>query len=79
MKFKEKRGNTFVFDGGYDTDELELGYANYSSEMGAIYKFKCVYISSSLHVNSDTESFLPYKDIQTAVNLMQILINEGEV
>lgn len=75
MKFKERIGNVFVFDGGYDLDELELsgphGYAE------TYYSYNGIYIREDLSVFS--EHIIPYKDIQTAVNLMTILKNEGLV
>ena len=73
MKFKEKRGNTFVFDGGYDLDELELEYLG-----DQMFNFKG-FISVSVEMEVVVCGVAHYKDIQTAVNLMQILINEGEV
>ena len=80
MKFKERIGNTFVFDGGYDLGELELvavdssDFLKYKSPKGDV-----VYIDPHLNIKHDPMDYLYYKDIQTAVNLMQILINEGEV
>ena len=79
MKFKEKRGNTFVFDGGYAGEELELEYLGYSSTMGEMRKYKHVIVTPSLHISKDVDSFIEFSDIQTAVNLMQILIKEGLV
>lgn len=73
MKFKEKRGNTFVFDGGYDLGELEL-----LKLINGFFVFKGVYYNGDLEICT-FDSVVPYKDIQTAVNLMQILINEGLV
>ena len=72
MKLKERRGNVFVFDGGYDLEELELVY------------FRDAYIFRGVVIRDDMKlacnvSWVELKDIQTAVNLMTILKNEGLV
>jgi hypothetical protein len=75
MKFKEKRGNTFIFDGGYAGEELELTYTG-----GGWYEFKGLSISKQLVIDlEDLCGVSGYRRIQTAVNLMQILIDEGLV
>lgn len=77
MKFKEKRGNVYVFDGGYDSKELELKQLGCT---GAFFWYGDVAVNKSLEITIEDERInAPYKDIQTAVNLMQILINEGLV
>jgi len=75
MKFKEQRGNVFVFDGGYAGGELEV--EKQGGKMSLFFRFKDVYIKKNLEINTEFTS--AYQDIQTAVNLMQILINEGLV
>lgn len=75
MKFKEKRGDVFVFDGGYAGGELEL--ERQGGKMSLFFRFKDVYIKQNLEINTEFTS--TYQDIQTAVNLVQILIKEGLV
>jgi len=75
MKFKERRGNVFVFDGGYDSEEMEL--VKQGGKMSLFFKFKDIYIKPSLEINTEYTS--KYKDIQTAVNLMTILKDDGLV
>lgn len=78
MKFKEKIGNIFVFDGGYAGGELELMQDGYGYLI-----FKNVIITEKQGefciAQNGIYGFMSYQDIQTAVNLMQILINEGLV
>lgn len=75
MKFKEQRGNVFVFDGGDTGGELELELIFHSGI--ECYRYENVLLDENLLVSLMDSS--PYNDIQTAVNLMQILINEGLV
>lgn len=74
MKFKEQRGNVFVFDGGYAGGELELR----TTLSGDAYVYETssdlLIIDKELNISCE---YVSYTDIQTAVNLMQILINEG--
>jgi hypothetical protein len=76
MKFKEKRGNVFVFDGGYAGGELELfeleddWYRLADADLD---------IRKDFAIRHDAHDYAYQKDIQTAVNLMQILIEEGLV
>tara|TARA_R110002074_G_scaffold121968_1_gene256491 strand:+ start:15408 stop:15626 length:219 start_codon:yes stop_codon:yes gene_type:complete len=72
MKYKERRGNVFVFDGGYDSEELEL-----TKKFGG-YVFLNVRINPDLDIDT-LHGPASYKDIQTAVNLMTILKDEGLV
>lgn len=72
MKFKEKRGSTFVFES--HGEELKI----IEAEKGFLFIFKDVWVDRSLSVRT-LEYSLKYEDIQTAVNLMQILIKEGLV
>jgi len=78
MKFKEKRGNVFVFDGGYAGGELELVQDSYG-----FFNFNDVTITEKQGkfciARNGVYGFMSYQDIQTAVNLMQILIDEGLV
>jgi len=76
MKFKEKRGNTFVFDGGYAGREIEVLSTNLDHRVGITYK--AVVVWNDMDVDTLGE-IVQYSDIQTAVNLMQILIKEGLV
>jgi hypothetical protein len=77
MKFKEQRSNVFVFDGGNAVGELELKQGLYGGMICFIYKE--VMMFGDLHIKTMMGELVPYKDIQTAVNLMQILIEEGLV
>ena len=77
MKFKEKRGNTFVFDRGYAGEELELRHSIFGANTYSYYvNGDVILITRDLEVNCE---YMPFRDIQTAVNLMQILIKEGLV
>lgn len=77
MKFKERRGNVFVFDGGYDLDELELAECtNNTGWFNYVRNNSDVWINLDLVLDCEHAS---YKDIQTAVNLMTILKDEGLV
>ena len=76
MKFKERRGNVFVFDGGYDSDELELERSVEAGGVNEFFMFEDVVIWPNLEIGTVGS---PYKDIQTAVNLMTILKDEGLV
>ena len=71
VKFKEKNGDVFVFDGGYAGSELELTGSN------GCYKYKNIHIN--INMNIWCFDIMKYQDIQTAVNLVQILIKEGLV
>jgi len=80
MKFKEQRGNVFVFDGGYAGGELKLlKCQEKDEELGLVFKYRHILISFSGHINTESIGFARHSDIQTAVNLMQILIEEGLV
>ena len=77
MKFKERRGNVFVFNGGYDSEELEL-----TDFYGTnLYLFKGVLeIDTWLNIYAHKESRgFTLDQAQTAVNLMTILKDEGLV
>ena len=77
MKFKEKRGNVFVFNGGYAGGELEVLSTKLDGVMkGITHKGVVVWKDMDIDTLGD---IVPYQDIQTAVNLMQILIKEGLV
>ena len=72
MKFKEQRCNVFVFD--VDGVELECTLENYGHE-------NCIHyvgirVWNDLQVETEAAQ---YKDIQTAVQMMQILIDRGLV
>lgn len=75
MKYKERRGNVFVFDGGYDSKELELSGPH--GLLAPYYNYKSICIRPDLNIFSEYVN--PYKDIQTAVSLMTILKDEGLV
>ena len=68
MKFKEKRGNVFVFDFGFRLEKHHKQDRYYC---------KGVWVTKGLTISLDAPSHI--NDIQTAVNLMQILIKEGLV
>lgn len=76
MKFKEKNSNVFVFDGGYADDELVLfeGKDDWFTLVGT-----GLDIREDLSIRHESDGYAYYRDIQTAVNLMQILIKEGLV
>jgi len=76
MKFKEKRGNTFVFDGGYAGGEIEVLSTNLDYIKGITYRGVVVWNDMDIDTLG---GIVPFSDIQTAVNLMQILIKEGLV
>jgi hypothetical protein len=76
MKFKEKRGNIFVFDGGYAGEEIEVLSINLDHR--TVINYRGVGVWNDMGVDT-LGKIVPYTDIQTAVNLMQILINEGLV
>ena len=71
MNFKEKRGNVFVFDNG---SELENRGCT-----KAWFWYGNVGVNRYMAITLIEDVFVPYEDIQTAVNLMQILIKEGLV
>lgn len=80
MKYKERRGNVFVFDGGYGSGELELIESDSTCFMLYIARGRDrVYIDENLNIKHDPIDYLYYEDIQTAVNLMTILKDEGLV
>lgn len=76
MKFKERRGNVFVFDGGYDLEELELERSVEAWGVNEFFMFEDVIIHPNLEIVTSGSS---YRDIQTAVNLMNILKDEGSL
>lgn len=77
MKFKEQRGNVFVFDGGNAGKEIEALSTKLDGVMTGI-THKGVVVWRDMDVDT-LGTIVPYRDIQTAVNLMQILIKEGLV
>ena len=77
MKFKEQRGNVFVFDGGYANSEIEVLSTKLDGVMTGI-TYKGVVVWKDMDVDT-LGDIIPYRDIQTAVDLMQILIEEGLV
>lgn len=77
MKYKERRGNVFVFDGGSDSGELELVEHKYDDWL--YFPKGDLYIREDLAIKHDSDDYCYYKDIQTAVNLMTILKDEGLV
>lgn len=71
MKFKEQRGNVFVFDVDGCELECETIHGGYAIEYRSVVvetETGCVWAGCS-----------KYKDIQTAVQMMQILIDRGLV
>ena len=76
MKFKEKRGNTFVFDGGHAGVGIEVLSTTLDHIKGITYRGVVVW--NDMDVDT-LGGIAQYSDIQTAVNLMQILIKEGLV
>ena len=77
MEFKERSGNVFVFDGGYAGEEIEVIF----SEKGTghlVIQFKDIIVWNDFDIEL-IEGVAQFSDIQTAVNLMQILIKEGLV
>lgn len=77
MKFKHQIGNRFIFDGGYDSEELEIRGSIITDDL-YVYEVDSdvILIDSSFNIECEC---MPYKDIQTAVNLMNILKDEGLV
>jgi len=73
VRFKEKRGDVFVFDGGCAGSEFTLECLGDS-----VYNFKG-FISITPILEIIVCGVANYSDIQTAVNLMQLLIKEGLV
>ena len=76
MKFKEKLGNIFVFDGGYAGEEIKVLSTSLDQRTGIIHRGVVVWNDMGIDTLG---KIAKYTDIQTAVNLMQILINEGLV
>lgn len=72
MKYKGKQGNSYLFE--CDGEELELEY----DESIMFYYYKWVAITQHFEI-ATLKQAQSYKDIQTAVSMMQILIEEGEV
>lgn len=76
MRFKEKRahkerGDVYVFGDGYDSELLEM-----HCPAGMWFIFRGVMIDKDLMIAAGVVTFT---DIQIAVNLMKILIDEGYV
>ena len=71
MKFKEKNGNYYVFDGGYDDKEFVLHKVN-----GEFIFLGGVAVSKELYVRTINGASAPLSTIQIALNLMQILIED---
>lgn len=73
MKFKHQIGSRFIFDGGYDLDELVMVFD------GWYYLYKNCQILPDLKISSVDGTLMDLRDIQTAVNLINILKDEGVV
>jgi len=75
MKYKGKQGNSHLFE--CEGEALELRPSIFG---GNLYVYDAnrdvILIGSDFKINCEDT---PYKDIQTAVSMMQILIEEGEV
>ncbi len=69
MKYKGKQGNSYLFE--CEGEELDLGKIDYEW-----FVFKNLIIDKYFRVATSTSE---YKDIYSAVSMMQILIDEGEV
>jgi len=80
MKYLRQENNRFIFeDGG---EQLGLEEINsYSSTTGQHYHYikGDIYVSDRLFINKSHISFVEYKDIQTAVQMMMILKDKGLV
>ncbi len=77
MGYIEKRGSTFVFEGGPAGEELELRHSIFRLNTYSYYvNGDVILINRDLEVNCE---YMPFRDIQTAVCMMQILIKEGLV
>lgn len=73
MKFKEKQNGVYYFDGGYDKTVLVLECMGLD-----VFRFRGVLIRPNLMVKT-TDGYVSLSDIQTAINLMEILKSEGHV
>ena len=69
MKFKNRKGALFIFNGGYEVPELTLEHLCLNE-----YQFNNVIITTDFKIRTIGSS---YSDIQIAFNLMQILMKEG--
>ncbi len=77
MKYIEKRGSTFVFDGGHPSREFKLmKCVNDHNWFNYIEGGNHICISHNLEIDCEET---PYNHIQTAVCMMKILIKEGLV
>jgi len=70
MKYKGKQGNSYLFE--CEGEEL------IANDWVESISYNQVIVYPDLKV-SLIANFIEYKDIQTAVSMMQILIDEGEV
>ena len=71
MKFKNRKGALFIFNGGYEVPELTLKHLCLNE-----YQFNNVIITTDFKIRTSDSS---YSDIQIAFNLMQIIKNKGLV
>ena len=72
MKYLRQENNRFIFGGLYDNGELAL------VAQKDVYSFKGVVIRDDMKIAANV-SWIDLKDIQTAVQMMTILKDEGLV
>lgn len=70
MKYKGKQGSSYLF-------ECEGEGLTFSKRAFGL-SYKKIWVNKDMRVDTEMGSVY-YKDIQTAVSMMQILIDEGEV
>lgn len=73
MRFKEKHEGVYYFDGGYDNTVLVLDTVGLD-----VFRFRGVLIRPNLMIKT-VDACVSLSDIQTAINLMNILKGEGLV
>ncbi len=70
MKYKGKQGNSYLFE--CEGEDLIFSRRAFG------FLYKKIWVNKDMLVYTEQGSVY-YKDIQTAVSMMQILIEEGEV
>jgi len=79
VKFKEQRGNTFVFENELTGEELNMDKVRGFPHPLYEYAQAEILVRTDLAIIPMESTAIFFEDIQTAVNLMQILIKEGLV
>lgn len=79
MKFIARRGDTFVFIGGYKKDEFTLRRCQYNNGEYWLLFNDYILVNRHYQIKIPYGETASYQDIQTAICMVQMLLVEGVI